>query len=274
MAGHLCGARRRDRAVTLLAAVLLLVGGAAAVLIGPSAQAGGTGADSGPVYPLGASVTQFQGLAFDTCETPTLATMDAWRSSEYRAIGIYLSGENRGCKQNNLSADWVARVSAWGWRLLPIDLGLQAPCRDNARKKPIQPERARLQGATEADHAGSAAQALGLRPGSAIYADMESYRVNAPDCARAVGQYLSGWSSGLHRHGYLAGMYGNLNSAIADAAARYVDPEYTRLDAIWVGHWDGTTTMTGWRGVGDNRWPGHQRAKQFRGDHVETHGGR
>ncbi|HEX3828900.1 MAG TPA: DUF1906 domain-containing protein [Sporichthyaceae bacterium] len=273
MAGHLCGARRRDRAVTLLAAVLLLVGGAAAVLIGPSAQARGNAADSGPVYPLGASVTQFQGLAFDTCETPTLATMDAWRSSEYRAIGVYLSGENRGCKQNNLSADWVARVSSWGWRLLPIDLGLQAPCRDNSRKKPIQVERARSQGATEADHAVSAAQALGLRPGSAIYADMESYRVGAPDCARAVGQYLSGWSSGLHRHGYLSGMYGNLNSGVADAAARYASPDYTRIDAVWVGHWDGTTRMTGWRGVGDNRWPGHQRAKQFRGDHVETHGG-
>src|ERR1700742_2942932 len=273
MAERRCGAHRRDRAVGVLAAALLLLGAAAAVLIGPSAQAGGSGSDSGPVYPPGAAVTQFQGLAFDTCETPTLANMDAWRTSPYRAVAIYMSGENRGCKQNNLSPDWVVRVSSWGGRLLPIDLGLQAPCRDNTRKKAIKPERARSQGAAEADHAVLAAQALGIRPGSAIYADMESYQVGAADCARAVGQYLSGWSAGLHRHGYLSGMYGNLNSGVADAAGRYASPDYTRIDAVWVGHWDGTTRMTGWRGVGDNRWPGHQRAKQFRGDHVETHGG-
>jgi hypothetical protein len=273
MAQRRCGAHRRDRAVGLLAVVLLLLGAAAAVLIGPSAQAGGAASDSGPVYPPGASVTQFQGLAFDTCETPTLANMDAWRASPYRAVAIYMSGEGRGCKQNNLSPDWVVRVSSWGWRLMPIDLGLQAPCRDNTRKKAIKPERARSQGAAEADHAVVAAAALGIRPGSAIYADVESYQVGAADCARAVGQYLSGWSAGLHRHGYLSGMYGNLNSGVADAAARYASPEYTRIDAVWVGHWDGTTRLTGWRGVSDTRWSGHQRAKQFRGDHTETYGG-
>lgn len=268
----LCCAKRRDRAVGLLAVGLLLVGGAVAVFYGPAAHAGGEAAATGPVYPPGAAVTQFSGLAFDTCEAPPVSTMEAWRTSEYHAVGIYLSGANRGCRQTQLTTEWVNKVTEMGWRLLPIDLGLQAPCRDNVAKAAIKPNQARTQGATEADHAVAAAQKLGLRPGSAIYEDVESYHLGDAACAKAVGQYLSGWSNGLHRHGYLAGMYGNLNSAIADAAARYVDPEYTRLDAIWAGHWDGTTTMTGWRAVPDNRWSGHQRAKQYSGNHYEKHG--
>jgi len=258
--------------VTILAAALLGVGGLAALVVGPAAHAGPDSGGGGPDYPRGAAVTGFRGLAFDTCQAPPVATMQAWRDSPYRALGIYLSGVNRSCQQRELTTSWVERVSAAGWRLLPIDGGLQAPCRDNTRKKAINTRHARSEGVEEAVRSVRAAAGLGIRPGSAIYADIESYHGDA-DCVRAVAEYLSGWTSELHRRGYLSGMYGNLGTVIADAAARYSSPHYLRTDAVWVARWDGSARLTGWRGVDDNRWPGHQRAKQYRGDHLENHGG-
>src|ERR1700710_2330652 len=143
LGGQRCRTHRRDRAVSVVAAVLVGIGALAAMLVGPAAEAGPDRTDPGPVYPAGAAVTLYQGEAFDTCTAPALHTMDAWRASPYRAVGVYISGPNRGCKQPELTADWVTKATAMGWRLLPIDLGLQAPCRDNNRKKPMDAGRAR-----------------------------------------------------------------------------------------------------------------------------------
>ena len=54
--------------------------------------------------------------------------MRAWLASPYRAVGIYLGGSNRACPDGNLSAAWVNSVVASGWNLLPLYVGLQAPC--------------------------------------------------------------------------------------------------------------------------------------------------
>ena len=45
-----------------------------------------------PVYPGGASATRLSGYAFDTCEAPTIATMQAWTASPYRGVGVYIGG--------------------------------------------------------------------------------------------------------------------------------------------------------------------------------------
>src|SRR5438445_12869536 len=71
----------------------------------------------------------FTGEGFDTCHAPSVKTMAAWwKSSPYRAIGIYIGGPNRACGDGNLSNSWVHSVNAMGWHLVPIYVGQQAPC--------------------------------------------------------------------------------------------------------------------------------------------------
>src|SRR3954454_11845685 len=72
----------------------------------------------------------FTGYGFDQCTAPSQSAMDAWwKSSPYWAVGIYISGDSRGCRsQPNLTSTWVATQLAHGWRLLPITLGPQASC--------------------------------------------------------------------------------------------------------------------------------------------------
>src|SRR3954447_2270052 len=92
----------------------------------------GTPAQAEPTTPItynaGTTATRFTGLAFDTCTAPTLAQLSAWKASPYKALGIYIGGANRSCAQPQLTPSWVTAATAMGWRLVPVFLGLQAPC--------------------------------------------------------------------------------------------------------------------------------------------------
>src|SRR6476659_56153 len=63
----------------------------------------------------------FTGYGFDQCTAPTQKAMDAWlTSSPFWAVGIYISGDSRGClSQPNLTPTWVSTQLARGW-LLPL----------------------------------------------------------------------------------------------------------------------------------------------------------
>ncbi|MGN5378397.1 glycoside hydrolase domain-containing protein [Streptomyces lasalocidi] len=68
-----------------------------------------------------ADATSYQGNGFDACAAPSQAAMNAWKgSSGYGAVGVYIGGENRGCSQANLDAQWVQTQYTNGWRFLPI----------------------------------------------------------------------------------------------------------------------------------------------------------
>ena len=112
-----------------------------------------------------------------------------------------------------------------------------------------------------------------MLPGSAIYGDMEHYSRTDAACRTAVLTYVSAWTNELHRLGYLAGMYANLSSGAKHLSEAYVAPAYARPDALWVARWDSAATLTGWAGIPNAHWSNHQRGKQYRGDHDETHGG-
>src|SRR3954452_6388548 len=77
----------------------------------------------------------FTGYGFDQCTAPSQRAMDAWlASSPYWAVGIYISGDSRGClSQPNLTPTWVSTQLATRWRLLPITLGPQAWCTTRER---------------------------------------------------------------------------------------------------------------------------------------------
>ncbi|ALV32181.1 glycoside hydrolase domain-containing protein [Streptomyces sp. CdTB01] len=263
--------RTVPRRLLVLSSACLLTG-AAALALAPAAAAEPA---TSVAYPSGASATRSSGLAFDTCTAPPLASVQAWNASPYRALGVYVSGVNRTCAQPQLTASWVASVSQLKWRLLPIHKGLQPPCgaRPTDDKISTTPATARSQGTAAATEAVTAAKALGMRPGSALYNDIENYGQTDTTCRTAVLTYLSAWTKELHRVGWVSGVYMNLNLGAGQLAAAYTSTAYARPDALWIARYDGVDSLKGWSGVTDSKWAVHQRAKQFRGGHDETYGG-
>jgi uncharacterized protein YraI len=247
---------------------------AGALVVGTAGTAGAEPA-TGVAYPAGATSTRFNGSAFDTCTAPTAAQLAAWKSSPYRAVGIYIGGVSRSCAQPQLTASWVATVTKAEWRLLPIHLGLQAPCtyRPNAQKFSTNLTTATSQGAAAAADAVTKAKALGLVPGTAIYNDIEHYDPNIAGCRDAVLRFVSGWTRELHRQGYLAGVYAHQNSGAWHLSGAYNYASYARPDALWIARWDLNTSLVNWPTVSNLHWANGQRAKQYRGDHQETYGG-
>ncbi len=98
----------------------------------------------------------------------------------------------------------------------------QAPCTTlDPTDVLIAPARAAEQGTAAALDAVSTASALGLRPGSAVYYNMEPYDVTRARCRDTVLRFLSAWTKQLHRGGYLSGVYVNLNHGAEHRVASY-----------------------------------------------------
>lgn len=226
-----------------------------------------------PLYPLGRTSTMLQGLAFDTCATPSVAAMQAWRRSSYRGVGVYIGGANRACGDGNLSASWLGSVVAHqGWKVLPIYVGLQAPCSSSVFARTSEdPGTAYRQGVAGAADAVAEARSFGLLPGSAVYDDMEGYG-GSGRCSAGVLSYLSGWTSGLHGAGYSAGVYSSGASGIYDIGRNFWNTAYLMPDLVWSARWDGVASTTE-RNLSTAEFSQHQRLKQYAGDHVERFGG-
>ncbi|HVN62860.1 MAG TPA: DUF1906 domain-containing protein [Gaiellaceae bacterium] len=214
----------------------------------------------------------YSGPGFDTCSAPTTATMQSWLASPYRAVGIYIGGVNRACPDGNLSPAWVSGVVASGWNLLPLYVGLQAPCVAQAGLALINPSTATADGSAAAGDAVARATAFGLAAGSPIYFDMEGYNTNSPACTKAVQSFVAGWVAGLRGRGFLAGVYGSAASTIRDLIPSAGNP-VTGPDAVWIANWNGQTGVFGDPYVADTYWPSHQRIHQYRGGHKETYAG-
>ncbi|MGH2725794.1 MAG: glycoside hydrolase domain-containing protein, partial [Actinomycetota bacterium] len=166
----------------------------------------------------------FAGDAFDTCANPALEKMEAWLSSPYRAIGIYVGGINHGCKAQTLDAGWVADTARLGWSFLPLYVGRQAPCYSGSAVL-IDPGSAASQGTAAADDAIAQADKYGLPTGSPLYFDMEAYSGTA-SCKTAVHTFLQAWTIRLHARGYTSGVYSSEASGVANLAAAYDDPGF------------------------------------------------
>jgi Tol biopolymer transport system component len=214
----------------------------------------------------------YVGPGFDACTAPALSSMQAWLSSPFRAIGVYVGGANRACSQANLSASWVSASEGLGWNLMPLYVGLQAPCASQTNLASISATRAAAQGRSAADDAVEKAGALGLGIGSPIYFDMESYDPSHTGCARTVERFLSAWTDTLHAQRYVSGVYGSAGSTIAELVA-HVDSSYSSPDDIWFAHWNGAATTFGDAYIPDSLWANHQRIHQYQGGHVERFGG-
>jgi Domain of unknown function (DUF1906) len=212
------------------------------------------------------------GFSFDACTAPATSTMSAWRGpSGFGAVGVYIGGANRGCSQPNLKASWVSTVFSQGWRLLPLYVGLQAPCNPAPLAK-IDPTSATSQGILAAEDAIANARALGIRTGSPIYLDMEAYPHPNAACTVAVQDFVHGWSTRLRGLGYMSGFYSSADSGIADMNAM-VALGLAYPDEIWFARWNGIATLFGEPSLNDAYWANHQRHHQYLGGHQETWGG-
>jgi hypothetical protein len=198
--------------------------------------------------------------------------MQAWLASPYRAVGIYFGGNNRGCTQPNLTSSWVATQLAAGWHLIPLYVGLQAPCTTSDKEFLIDPASAAAQGRAQADDAVVQATALGLPPDSVLFFDMEAYRTDDTACRTAVLNFISAWSARLHDRGYLSGFYGSMSSGVADQVSVYTSTARVRPDYLDFARWDGVATVTD-AAIPSSYWSPSRRIKQYRGGHNETWGG-
>jgi hypothetical protein len=212
----------------------------------------------------------YQGYGFDACTAPSIPALTAWLTSPYRALGVYLGGTNRACGDGNLSASWVASAVGSGWSLLPLYVGLQAPCVGQSGLKKIAPALAAVQGSDAAKDAVARAAMFGLLPGTPIYFDMEGYKTTDALCSLAVQDFIAAWVTGLHATGYVAGVYGSAASTIRDVALL---PTGEAPDAVWIANWNGKQSVFGDPYVSDTLWPTHQRLHQYRGGHLETYAG-
>jgi hypothetical protein len=220
--------------------------------------------------------------AFDTCLLPHPSEMQNWwGNSPYYEIGIYIGGNNRGCRahnERNLTASWVSTVRGQGWNLIPTWVGPQAPCTvHNFYTMSSDPGVAFAEGQREAGDAATAARNLGLTSqdlgGTVIYYDMEPYP-NEPGCRAAVKSFMAGWASRLHELGNQAGGYG---AACASYVTDWVQEAPYTLDQIWPAAWiypayNGNASVWDVSCIDNSLWSNHQRIRQYAGDHNERWG--
>jgi hypothetical protein len=163
-------------------------------------------------------------------------------------------------------------VYAQGWKLIPIYVGLQAPC--TTFRAVINPGIAQSQGVVAADDAADKALALGITGPAPIYFDMEFYDRNASGCSLAVEQFIAGWVTRLHQRGFTAGLYSSLSAGIVDQLDA-LNRGFPVVDAVWIAAWANppNANIYGFPQLGDQYWALHQRIHQYIGGHDETWGG-
>ncbi len=218
----------------------------------------------------------FTGMAFDACAAPSLSTMTAWLGSPYRTVGVYIGGAMRACGDGNLSASWVTQVQSKGWGLLPIYVGLQAPCVNQSGLTKISATLAAAQGRNAAADAVTRAKFFGMAAGAPVYFDMEAYNTAVAGCSQTVMTFMSAWTSELHRLGYKSGAYGSTASLMVDLSRAAAVKGFVAPDNVWFAHWNGlqtTSDASSYPGFPNARWSAHQRVHQYSGSLSQSWGG-
>ncbi|MFF3343276.1 glycoside hydrolase domain-containing protein [Streptomyces flavidovirens] len=225
-------------------------------------------ATAAPVWPAQKTYT---GGAFDTCTAPSLNAMRAWKTGPYGAAAVYIGGKNRGCAQPNLTASWVKSVNATGWKLIPLYVGAQPPCQKSANPERFTASTAASLGASNAKDAVAKASALGMKAGSPIYLNMESYDITNKACNDATLTYVRSFTKTLRNATYRSGFYG-FSSSSAKAIATATNK--TDLPGnLWYALWNNkNTTTTDWP-WNPAQFTNHSRGHQYMVNSKESRGG-
>ncbi|MEU8549841.1 DUF1906 domain-containing protein [Streptomyces roseoverticillatus] len=259
-----------DRRRKIIGYLLALMAVVAQLAVAEPAGAG----DRGDPRNEGASV--FKGWGIDTCQAPALTTLSAWKSSDYRAVGVYFAGRARACpRQTYLSERWLEGADDLGWRILPIYVGSQSPCVRASNKKgypigsyPFD------QGQTEGEEAVSRASGLGIDIHSPLYLDMEAYDDKDGDCARTTLSFIRGWATAVRSAGYLPGFYSSAESGVRHMDRARRSGATGLPDVLWFARWRVDPTTDEEPAIGRGAWQPHRRIHQYKGNVTESHGGR
>lgn len=227
----------------------------------------------------------FTGYGFDTCVAPSQTVMDRWNlSSQYSAIGIYISGNSRYCGdayQPNLSPAWVADNAAIGWRFIPIHVGYQAPCFKNNPESRVQKKRmsrttstARSQATSDANEAVAALKKYGFPAGSFTYLDIEYYSRSDTSCDAAVRQFVDAFDERVHALGFKTGLYSSGSAAIASINAIRTASWLDKPDHMWIAWTNRIADTDGGPYLADSAWNHHERIHQYHNGVNETYGGK
>ncbi|HZC64337.1 MAG TPA: glycoside hydrolase domain-containing protein, partial [Streptosporangiaceae bacterium] len=208
---------------------------------------------------------------FDSCMTPSVAAMRAWRRA-FSAMGVYIGGVEAGCASPNLTAGWVRAVTRLGWALMPTYVGRQASCSSYSVR--IRPARAVAQGRAAALDAIHQAAVLGMGRGAPVYYDMEAYH-GRRRCKDATLAFLDAWTRTLHAHGYSSGVYSSASSGAENLgwAHRVHGHKIAKPDSMWFGLWDNERNVRGLPYLLKSWWRGPRRIKQYEGPHRRRMGG-
>lgn len=258
-----------------------------AVALAAGLVAAGTTAPASAANPV--TPGNFTGYGFDQCVAPTQEKMDAWlETSPFLAVGIYVSGDSRAClEQPNLTPQWVTTQQKKGWRLLPIALGPQASCHPAFPRHEGDPvidptpgadgkyANARAQARIEGAQNVKDAKALGIREGSTIWYDLEHFDITDTHCRESALHFMSIWNRKITKLGYVPGMYGGASSSLKmfDDARVERPGKFTLPKQIWIARWDGKANTSAPGYLREDGWRPGGRMKQYKGDHLETHGG-
>jgi hypothetical protein len=202
--------------------------------------------------------------------------MSAWRSSPYRAVGVYFGGRGRHCaKQPRLTPSWLRDVHRMGWRVLPVYVGSQSPCVTAASKRDVRidPARPRRQARAEARDAVRSARALGMAVRSGLYLDIEHFKGSAW-CRRTTLTYVRAWNKEVRRHGWFPGLYSSANSGIRMIEQARRAGQDGMPSMIWVARWRTRPSLYGEPHVDRAAWRPHRRLHQYAGMVEERHGGK
>ncbi|MFJ3905088.1 DUF1906 domain-containing protein [Streptomyces sp. NPDC090025] len=265
-----------------VAGALAVVTAAAALLAAPAPAPAAPPASAAPAPPAPAGIAgtapaprYFAGRAFDTCDAPPLRTMTAWRTSPYRAVGIYFGGRGRGCRQQRrLTADWVSTVHEQGWRLLPLFVGSQPPCvLAKAKRKYAIGKTPWTQGTREGGDAVRAARGLRIAPGSPLYLDIEAYRTGDARCTATTVLFMRAWNREVRRLGYLPGFYSSAETGVRQLERERRAGTGDLPVAVWFARWRVPPALDTERTLHPDAWRPHGRIHQYAGEVTETHGG-
>lgn len=230
----------------------------------------------------------FTGYGFDQCLAPSQRAMDTWlQTSPFLAVGIYVSGDSRACRQQpNLTSTWIRTQLLNGWKLLPITLGPQASCQprfprydddytiDPAPGSGSYP-RARLMGRSWGTRSARDATALGIPARSTLWYDLEAFDTGNTHCRRSALAFVSEWVRTVKEAGFATGVYSSASSgikALDEVRASRSASSFDLPDYIWMARWDGVANTSS-SYVSETGWNPRRRVKQYQGGHDETHGG-
>ncbi len=221
------------------------------------------------------------GQAFDKCEIATLVQFqDWWTNSPYKVSNLYIGGISRSCANSAMTGEYLAQLSAQGWRFIPTWVGYQASCSSYANRIPTNTTQAYNLGISEANAALDKAVSLGLTApdgtGTVIYYDLEAFDYENTTCVNSAKSFINGWTTRMHERGSLSAVYSRGFELTLFHSIQ------NKPDVIWPANWYCSASPTCayradasvWNvtGLANSLWANHQRIRQYAGGHEETWG--